>query len=215
LLIPVAGHLTPDGVQALLENLDRLTAAPALPLALAACPAATVEQRHLLQEFQKGPIEEGVLAEVAAAVEPDAQRRQTLLQRLQRMSVIQRIQLALKGGREERLVLIRDTSKLVQRAVMQSPRLTDTEIEAFAAMANLSEEVLRTIGKNRAYIKNYAIVRNLVNNPKAPLDITLHFLPRLTPQDLKILTMNRNVNETLRSTAAKLERQRKVGRGSG
>lgn len=111
-------------------------------------------------------------------------------------------------------MLIRDPSKLVQRAVMQSPRLTDTEIEAFAAMANLSEEVLRTIGKNRAYIKNYAVVRNLVNNPKTALDITLHFLPRLTPQDLKILTMNRNINETLRSAAGKLERQRKVGRTS-
>ena len=76
-------------------------------------------------------------------------------------------------------------------------------------MANLSEEVLRLIGKNRNFIKNYTIVKNLMNNPKSPLDITLHMLPTLTEKDLKMLTTNKNIPDTLRAMANRLQRQRK------
>jgi len=81
-------------------------------------------------------------------------------------------------------------------------------VEAFAAMSNLTDEILRLIGKNRSFRKNYTVVRNLLNNGKAPLDVTLNLLPMLNPLDLKKLTMNKNVPETLRTTAVKLQRQR-------
>jgi len=96
----------------------------------------------------------------------------------------------------------------VQRAVLQSPRLTDQEVEAFASMANLTDEILRLIASNRAFRKNYVVVRNLMNNPKTPLDVTLHMLPLLNPLDLKKLGMNKNVPDTLRTTANKLMRTR-------
>ena len=124
------------------------------------------------------------------------------------MRVVERIKVALTGNREERTILIRDPNKMVQRAVLQSPRLTDNDVESFSAMANLSDETLRLIANNRRFVKNYVVVRNLLNNPKTPIDVSLHLLPRLNPQDLKFLTMNKNVPETLRSMAVKLHRQR-------
>jgi hypothetical protein len=114
----------------------------------------------------------------------------------------------MKGGSEARRTLIRDNNKVVQRAVLQSPRLTDQEVEAFASMTSLTDEILRLIAGNRAFRKNYSVVRNLINNPKTPLDVTMHMLPMLNAVDLKRLTTNKNVPETLRTTAIKLQRTR-------
>ena len=125
------------------------------------------------------------------------------------MNVSQRVQFAMKGSGEARRTLIRDSNKVVQRAVLQSPRLTDQEVEAYASMANLTDEILRMIANNRNFRKNYTVIRNLMNNPKTPLDVTLHMLPMLNVIDLKKLCTNKNVPETLRSTAVKLQRTRK------
>ena len=215
LLAPVAARLSAASVQILLENLDRLSSAPALAAALATSTSLTAEQRQQLQELQQdAPASLAELEEAAAVAESDRAKRETLLQRLSRMRVVERVHLALKGNREERMTLIRDPCRVVQRAVLQSSRITDREIEAFAAMASLNDEVLRIIGKNRNFIKNYTVVRNLVNNPKTPLDISLHMLPTLTSQDLKLLTSNKNIPDTLRTTAIRLQRQRKEVRQS-
>lgn len=211
----VSEHLTSAGIQALLDNLDRLSSYPLLGIALAYSGNATAEQKSILAELEANAlIDENKIAEAAAEAVPDLKKRKTLLQRLAAMNVVQRIQLAVKGGREERMLLIRDPNKIVQRGVLQSPRLTDLEVEAFAAMANVSQEVLRLIANNRGFMKNYIVARNLTKNPKSPLDVTLHLLPRLTPLDLKQLTGNKNIPETLRSTALKLHRQRNVARPS-
>ena len=197
----VSAQLTSAGIQVLLDNLDRLTSYPALSSALAYSEAATPEQKELLAEFETNAvIEEKEIEDAAAEVVPDVK------------NIVQRIQLAVKGGREERMLLIRDPNKIVQRGVLQSPRLTDLEIENFAAMANVSQEVLRLIANNRVFMKSYTVARNLTKNPKAPLDVTLHLLPRLTPTDLKQLSANKNIPETLRSTALKLQRQRNAAR---
>ena len=197
----------------MLDNLDRLSSDPELGSKLAYSTAATPEQQDLLAEIQNNKqLKEQEIADTAAKAVPDVQKRKTLLQRLGSMNVVQRIQLAVKGGREERGLLIRDPNKIVQRAVLQSPRLTDLEVENFAAMANVSQEVLRNIAKNRAFMKSYIVMKNLAKNPKSPIDITLHLLPRLIPADLKQLAGNKNVPETLRSSAQKLQRQRNMAR---
>jgi hypothetical protein len=211
-LAQVAPHFTASGIQALLEDLERLTSEPALVAALAGCSSATLEQRELLREMQKGAPEATELEKALEDAEPDPVKRQTLLQRLSKMTVVERIRLAFRGNREERMALIRDHNRIVQRSVMQSPRLTDQDVEAFSAMTTLSIEVFRSISLSRAFMKNYTIVRNLVNNSKTPLDISLHLLPRLTPTDLKQLCVNKNVPETLRSSAVKLQRQRNLAR---
>ena len=209
-LIPVARYLSTLGIQSLMEELDRVTESSALASALEHSASLTAEQKNQLHELH-GPsnaIDEAALAEAAAAAESDIARRQTLLQRLAKMTVAQRVQFAMKGGSEGRRTLIRDNNKVVQRAVLQSPRLTDQEVEAFASMSSLTDEILRLIAGNRAFRKNYAVVRNLLNNPKTPLDVSLHMLPMLNAVDLKRLTTNKNVPETLRSTASKLQRTR-------
>jgi hypothetical protein len=210
----VAQHLTSQGIQALLDHLERFVSDPHLVLAVASASAGSSEQRELLAELQKGAVAQHEMQDAAAEAEPDPVKRETLMQRVAHMNVVQRLTLALKGGRTERMLLIRDPNKLVQRCVLQSPRLTDTEVEAFASMSNLTAEILRTISLTRAFMKNYAVVRNLTNNPKTPLDVSLHLMPRLTATDLVKLTNNKNVPETLRSAAIKLNRKRKTG-GSG
>lgn len=209
-LVPVARYLSTLGIQSLMEELDRVTESSALASALEHSTALTVEQKNQLHELHgpSNPIDEAALAEAAALVESDLARRQTLLQRLAKMTVAQRVQFAMKGGSEGRRTLIRDNNKVVQRAVLQSPRLTDQEVEAFASMSSLTDEILRLIAGNRGFRKNYVVVRNLLNNPKTPLDVSLHMLPMLNAVDLKRLTTNKNVPETLRSTASKLQRTR-------
>ncbi len=88
------------------------------------------------------------------------------MQRLASMNVVERLTLALKGDRTSRGLLIRDPNKLVQKCVLQSPRLTEQEVEHFACMTNLSGEILRTISLTRVFMKSYSVVRNLVNNPR-------------------------------------------------
>lgn len=215
LLLPAVRYLTVAGLQGLMENLDRLSSAPALAAAVAASSSLTADQRRELQELQQESSDPAAIEEAVAAVEPDRAKRQTLVQRLSRMRVVERVQLALKGNREDRTALIRDPCKVVQRAVLQSSRLTDQEVEAYASMASLSEEVLRLIAGNRNYRKNYAVLRNLLKNPKTPLDISLHLLPNLTPQDLKLLTANRNIPDTLRNSAMRLQRQRSETKPGG
>jgi DNA-binding transcriptional regulator YhcF (GntR family) len=209
-----ATHLTSAGIQALLDDLERFCSDEHLVAAVAKSTAANAEQRALLDEMNKGALSEAEIAEAAEAaadIEPDPVRRETLTQKITRMNVVQRLTVALKGGREERMFLIRDPNKLVQRCVLQSPRLTETEVENFAAQTNLSQEVLRTISMSRVFMKSYIVAKNLTNNPKTPLDVSLHLMVRLNAPDLMKLSTNKNIPDTLRSSAQKLHRKRKMG----
>ncbi len=211
LVTRVARHLTAAGIQALLDNMERLSSDEHLATALVQSQGATAEQQALLAEIHKNePIPAKALEDAAKDAEPDPVKRETLLKQVAHMNVVQRLTLALKGNREARMILIKDPNKLVQRCVLQSPRLTDMEVESFAKMTNLSEEVFRVISLTRKFIKSYVIMKNLVNNPKTPLDISLHLIPRLNANDLKLLTTNKNIPDTLRSIAVKMQRQRTI-----
>ncbi len=212
-LIPAARRVTTAAVQELLQDLDTLSTSPALVGALLHSTSLTIDQRDQLQELLRvttEPLES--FSEGAAEAEADPVKRVTLLQRLSRMRVVERVQLALKGSREERLALIRDPCRVVQRAVLQSARITDREVEGFAGMASLSDEVLRLIAMNRNFIRNYTVIKSLVSNPKTPLDVSLHLLPNIIATDLKALTLNKNIPDTLRTAANRLSRQRHEAR---
>jgi hypothetical protein len=120
------------------------------------------------------------------------------------LSVPQRLKIALKGTREQRSVLVRDPNKMVSAAVLSSPKLTDMEVESFARMGNVSEDVLRTIGMSRAWTQNYCVCAALVRNAKTPLAISMSLLPRLNDRDVKVLVTDRNVPEGLRLAARKV-----------
>ena len=208
-LRPVVRYLSVSAVQELFEDLDRLSTSPALVAALVTSTVINGEQRNQLLELQGENLEPvEAFVEAAEMAEPDKARRQTLLQRLSRMRVVERVQLAIKGGRDDRMLLVRDPCRVVQRAVLQSPQLSDREVESYAGMASLGEEALRIIAVNRKYRKNYTIVKALMTNPKTPVDVTLHLLPNITAQDLKQLVTNKNIPDTLRTAATRLNRQR-------
>jgi hypothetical protein len=208
LIARAAQYLSTNGVQAILDDLNGLSLSSDLAEALASCPHASAEQRELIAELNSGVPEQKPPEDPLKVSDAEANRRRTLFQKIASMNVVQRIQLAIKGPREARTALIRDSNKIVQRAVLQSPRLTEPDVETFAAQTNLSVEVLRLISMNRNFMKNYVIVKNLANNPKTPLDISLRLLVRLTPNDLKHLSGNKNIPETLRTSSLKLIRAR-------
>ena len=129
---------------------------------------------------------------------------------LSSLSVLERMKLAMKGTREQRAQLIRDSNKLVSAAVLASPKVNDAEIEAFTKMGNVSEDVLRIIGTNRAWVKNFGVMMGLCKHPKTPPAISMSLVQRLNEKDLKMLAMDRNAKEGLRLLAKKLISKGKV-----
>jgi hypothetical protein len=135
-------------------------------------------------------------------------KRQNTLQKINSLDVKGRIQLALKGNKEERSILIRDGTKVVALAVLEAPKLADGEVEKFASQKNVLEAVLRQIPLKRRFMKNYIVVRNLVANPRTPIDLSLGLMKNLLIQDLKNLSNNKEVSETIRKLALKMYKQK-------
>jgi hypothetical protein len=129
--------------------------------------------------------------------------RESVVQRLTRMSFPQRLKAAVKGTREMRAILIRDPNKMISTAVLSSPKVTEQEAASFARMASVSEDVLRAIASNRAWMKNYNVVLGLVRNPKTPVAMSLNLLARLQDRDVAMVSVDRNVPEPLRIAARK------------
>jgi len=136
-------------------------------------------------------------------------RTQTILQKIQKLSVSNKIHLALRGGKEIRSILLRDPSKEVVLTVLENPKLTDTEIELISKSCSIPDEVLRKITKKREWMKNYNVILGLVTNPKTPPGISVVLVNELKTRDLAILEKNKNVIEGVRATAKKILRVRK------
>jgi hypothetical protein len=134
--------------------------------------------------------------------------RGSALQKISKLDIKGRIQLAMKGSKEERSILIRDSTKLVALAVLESPKITDGEVEKFASQKNVLEAVLRQIPMKRRFVKNYGVVRNLVGNPRTPLDVSLGLMKNLLTADLKNLSGNKEVSDTIRKLATKMFKQK-------
>jgi hypothetical protein len=135
--------------------------------------------------------------------------RISLIRRIMFMSVKDRVKLAVKGDREARGILIRDSNKIVATGVIHNPRLTDNEVENIANMRTVAEEVLRLVGMNRAWTRSYPIIHNLARNPRTPLATAVHILPRIRTNDLKSIGLNRNVSEAVRRQAYRLSEMRR------
>lgn len=225
-LAALAGRLSLLQVRKLAGHPERFATLLHFAAALLERPDLPVDLRPLCEKVQAESSPPRSVEELEAALSreeeheaqasPEEKReRMSVTQKIARMSVGERVQLALKGGKDERLILIRDPSKVVYRAVLQSPKLTDSEVESFATMKNVADEVLRLLSSNRKFVKNHVVIRNLVNNPRTPIDVSLTMLNHLTEHELKFLTRNRNVPETVRTMAVKLFQQRSSGRRGG
>ncbi len=160
-------------------------------------------------EQAKGPTTaaaEGAKAAAKKSAEPG--KRDNTLQKINRLDVKGRIQLAMKGNKEERSILIRDGTKVVALAVLDAPKISDGEVEKFALQKNVLEAVLRQIPMKRRFMKNYIVVRNLVSNPRTPLDLGLGLMKHLLVRDLKNISGNKEVSETVRNLALKMYKQK-------
>jgi hypothetical protein len=162
----------------------------------------------------EAPPEEGAPAEEGAAPQPmtpeeealyeDSLRRTPAFQKIMKLNVAERVQLAMKGNAEERAILVRDTARMVAQQVLKSPKLSDQEIASFAGMRNIHEEILREIAGRRDWTKTYQVAHALVRNPKTPPGVSVQFLPRLGTRDLKIIMGDKNVAELVRRQARNL-----------
>ncbi len=134
--------------------------------------------------------------------------RVALIRRIMFMNTRDRMKLAIKGDREARSVLVRDSNKVVSSAVINNPRITDHEVENIAAMRTVADEVLRLISLNRTWARSYTIIHNLSRNPRTPIPTVINILPRIRTKDLHNLSQNRNVSEAVRRQAYRLSQAR-------
>ena len=179
-------------------------ATPPPPPVLAQEPPPVEQVDESLQAPPEAPVNESdALVRYLSEDERGQADKVSAVQRIYRLNTAEKIITALKGSREERAILVRDANRLVATSVLGSPRLTDAEIESFAGMKSLSEEMLRIIGGHREWTKRYQVVASLVRNPKTPIGMSLTLVPRLNTRDIKSLTVDRNVPEVIRKHAQK------------
>jgi hypothetical protein len=187
------------------------------------------EFQQTLAQFEKDagtPIENGDLppmdpeAELLRFLKADEiegetvdEGRRSIYKLLAIMSTKERIFMGLKGNREVRAILVRDANKMVSSAVLKNPRITDAEVENIAKLKGISEEVLRIICMNRAWVSNYTIMHYLTCNPRTPLTFTMNFINRLQTRDLKALGKNKGVPDVIRNMSNRLAAQRQQSGG--
>jgi hypothetical protein len=136
------------------------------------------------------------------------QERVSLIRKIMFMNVKDRMKLAMKGDREARGILIRDSNKIDCSAVVKNPRVTEQEVENISAMRTVAAEVLRLIAMNRSWARSYTIIHNLARNPRTPIPTAMNILPRISTKDLQQLRQNRNVSEAVRRQAYRLSQAR-------
>ena len=144
---------------------------------------------------------------------PIQQKVLTALQRINRMTISQRIRLALTGDKTERLILIKDPSRMVQLAVIDSPKMADDEVLIHARNFSISGEIVAKIASNRDWTKNYTIILALVQNPKTPISRAVSFIKQLHIRDLKTLIQDRNISPVVRNLASNLQKEKERIKG--
>ena len=192
----------------LLDLIDRFfqEAVPSAPAGADATPetaeAADAEQIAKMLEVDVGELfAASEITDGEEFAQSEILEVRSAYKRILTLNVAKKAVLAMKGGREERLILVRDTNKVVSLSVLKNPRITDGEVESIAAMRNVSDEILRNVGINREWAKNYVVTCNLVRNPRTPPSISTNFVARLNNKDLKMISGDRNVPEIIRKMA--------------
>lgn len=170
-----------------------------------------IEEIYEETEEQRQATVTKILGELQIEGQDIGAERLSMINRIMKMGVKDRVRLGMKGDREARNVLIRDPNRLVSAAVVQNPRITEQEVEAIAAMRSLSEDILRNIASNRQWSRSYPVMHNLARNPRTPIANVLTILSRLQLRDLVALSKNRNVSDAVRRQALRLYATRTGG----
>ncbi len=182
--------------------------APGPPRPPATAPSRALEPAPALPEplVDAPRTEPEALATYLSDEERHEEEKINTVQKIYRMNTAEKLMAALKGNRQERAILVRDPNRLVALAALGSPRITEPEIESFSAMKNISDQILREIGNHREWTKKYQVVSNLVRNPRTPIAISMGLVSRLSPRDMKAVTLDKNVPEAIRKAAKKFVR---------
>lgn len=174
--------------------------------ALLANPSLLDEDRALLAA------DNALLAQEKAAADPEVEEDLSISQRIGRMRVGEKIKLAIKGNKEARNILIKDTNREVYMAVLNNPGLKEAEVEMLVKNTGTSADILRAIGKNREWMAARNIMHALVFNPKTPPELSIRMLGRLGVKDLEKVDKSRNLPAALRANARRLMNQKRKGR---
>jgi hypothetical protein len=134
----------------------------------------------------------------------DEDLESSLFAAVQKMSVMQKIKLARVGGKEARALLVKDRNRIVSSSVLASPKLTETEVVAFAQSRSIGDELLRVIANNREWTKNYQIKMALASNPKTPQPQAIKFLNYLQERDLRHLMKSKDVPSNISTHARRI-----------
>jgi hypothetical protein len=153
-----------------------------------------------------------ILGELKTEEDEISSERVSMINRVMKMGVKDRVKLGMKGDREARNILIRDPNRLVSSAVVNNPRITEQEVEVIAAMRTVSEEILRQIASNRQWSRIYNVMHSLAKNPRTPIANVLTIMSRLQLRDLVAMTKNRNVSDAVRRQATRLYSARTGGK---
>ncbi len=167
-----------------------------------------IEELYEESAEEREAIVNKILGELRFEEDSVSAERISMLNRVLKMNMKDRMKLAMKGDREARNILIRDPNRIVAQAVVMNPKITDQEIEKIAAMRTVPEEVLRLIAINRGWSKNYQIMLKLAQNPRTPLANSMNILTRLQTKDLIAMSKNKNISEAIRKQSFRLSAMR-------
>jgi hypothetical protein len=238
-LVRLARHIEPDLQDVLITNQARLLAAPEIVESLFENPELSTDIRRRADEFLEEfflkkerelgePVPEAEDAQesvapapaqaaagapargTSASATPDEEASKDIVIRLTSLTVSQRVRVAFRGNREERLFLIRDPNRLVSTAVLKSPKTNEADAEAIANMKSVSEDVLRAVAQRREWMKKYSLMAAIVRNPRSPIDVTLSLVMKLSQRDQTALSTDRNVPEAVRVTAKRIVQRRQL-----
>lgn len=160
------------------------------------------------KEKQDAKVEDGGVESLVIDTLEVQKKALTTLQKINKMSVSERIKVALTGGRTERLVLIKDANKMVQMAVIESPKLSEDEVLIYTKDKSLPGDIIGKVANNRDWTKNYAILVGLVENPKTPINRALGFIKQLHESDLKLVVRDKNISPVIRNLAVNFIRNK-------
>ncbi len=194
--------------------------------------AATAVREELIAEPSEEPTPDDIVFkkadELAAKIQVDLEKEDThqlddkgneavtakcrpLWVQLGEMTVSQKIRRALLGTSTERMMLVRDSNRLVSSAAVRSPMIQEPEVVRISGSRSVDSDVLRIIATNRDWTRSYQVKVNLVSNPRTPFSLAIKLLPLLREHELKAIAKSKNVTGAI-ATAARQSLQRRDGK---
>lgn len=159
------------------------------------------QETQALSESLASPEPEDTHVEKEPGQEIVKDRFVPLYRRIAQMTVSQKVRRAILGSKEERMLLVRDSNRVVATAAVRSPLLQEPEVRIISRNRNISDEVLRVLGTSPEWLKSYAIKKNLVENPKTPPSLAARLVPHLRESDLRQLARSKNVPGAVQEAA--------------